>query len=140
MLSFPASSSFLSSRERIMGQRILIVNESPEIRSFFQTVLEEEGYEVILRSAPFHRAVDIESEHPDLLLLDTFFTRNTSVWQMLDLLLLHPATAALPVVILAQEPGKQKLYAHHPHLHFFGQRFDLEVFLQEIQHTLTICQ
>jgi CheY-like chemotaxis protein len=59
-------------RRQEMKKRILVIDDAPDIRDLLQTVLEQEGYEVI--TAPDGRSAlkQIMRTEPDLILLDLF--------------------------------------------------------------------
>jgi CheY-like chemotaxis protein len=82
-----------------MAKRILIVDDTEDLLELFRLVLEEEGYQVELRSVPFEQAQEIEQIGPDLIILDLLFREEGSGWRMLDLLKQEPATAFIPVIV-----------------------------------------
>jgi two-component system, sensor histidine kinase and response regulator len=59
-------------RRQEVKKRILVIDDAPDIRDLLQTVLEQEGYEVI--TAPDGRSAlkQIMRTEPDLILLDLF--------------------------------------------------------------------
>jgi DNA-binding response OmpR family regulator len=116
-----------------MGQRILIINKSPDILSLLQVFLEDEGYEVIPRSTAFQKVAEIEAIHPDLILLDGCFGSDHTGWEMIEKLLLHPSTSALPMVILAEERYQHGQNNAHPHVQIVPPLFDLEKLLAQIK-------
>lgn len=82
-----------------MAKRILIVDDTEDLLELFRMVLEEEGYQVELRSVPFEHAQEIEQVRPDLIILDLLFREEGSGWRMLDLLKQEQATASIPVIV-----------------------------------------
>jgi DNA-binding response OmpR family regulator len=82
-----------------MAQRILVVNDTPDILEMFQMVLEEEGYEVVLSSFPYRQISDVEKIKPDLIILDYIFQGEKTGWQMLQLLKMQRSTAHIPVIV-----------------------------------------
>jgi two-component system response regulator VicR len=82
-----------------MATRIMVINDTPDILDLFRELLETEGYEVILYSyAPFELA-EIERLQPDLIVLDFIIGQANAGWQLLQMLKMHRATTAIPVVI-----------------------------------------
>ncbi len=53
-----------------MAEKILVVDDEPNVRSFLNTLLAEEGYEVILASDGKEAMELVESESPEAILLD----------------------------------------------------------------------
>ncbi len=53
-----------------MAGKILVVDDEPNVRSFLNTLLAEEGYEVILASDGNEAMELVESESPEAILLD----------------------------------------------------------------------
>ncbi|MGZ3585315.1 MAG: response regulator [Ktedonobacterales bacterium] len=86
-----------------MAKRIMVINDTPEILDLFRELLETEGYEVILYSfAPFE-LTEIERLQPDLIVLDFIIGRANAGWQLLQMLKMRRATAAIPVVICSAQ-------------------------------------
>jgi CheY-like chemotaxis protein len=52
-----------------MTKRILCIGERPENLALVRDILEDEGYETLLRATPFHDRMEIEALHPDLIML-----------------------------------------------------------------------
>lgn len=82
-----------------MAARILVVNDTQEILELFRTLLEEEGYEVILAGFPIQQISDIEQIKPDLIILDFVFGDQKTGWQMLQMLKMKRSTAVIPVIV-----------------------------------------
>jgi len=78
--------------------RILVVNDIQVILELFRTLLEEEGYEVVLAGFPFQQISDIEHVNPDLIILDFVFGDQKTGWQMLQMLKMKRSTATIPVI------------------------------------------
>lgn len=82
-----------------MAQRILVINDTPEILELFQEILCDEGYEVILYSYATHDIAEIERHHPDLIILDYIFGTEKLGWQLLQKLKMRHDTASIPIII-----------------------------------------
>ena len=82
-----------------MAQRILVINDTPEILELFQEILSDEGYEVILYSYATHDTAEIVRHHPDLIILDYIFGTEKLGWQLLQKLKMRHDTAGIPVII-----------------------------------------
>jgi CheY-like chemotaxis protein len=79
--------------------RILVVNDAQEILDAFRALLEGEGYEVITWGAAFRDADEVARLQPDVIILDYLFGAEKLGWQMLQLLKLNRATAAIPLIV-----------------------------------------
>src|SRR5258708_39352097 len=86
-------------RRNSMAARILVVNDKQEILELFRTLLEEEGNEVILAGFPIQQISEIEQIKPDLIILDFVFVDQKTGWQMLQMLKMTRAPAAIPVLV-----------------------------------------
>ncbi len=82
-----------------MAARILVVNDTQAILDMFRSILEDEGYEVILSSMPYQNIAEIEQVKPDLIILDIMFGDQKIGWQMVQLLRMNRATASLPLIV-----------------------------------------
>src|SRR5882762_3474348 len=81
-----------------MAARILVVNDTQEILDLFQTILEDEGYKVVLSSFPFQHIKEVEEIKPDLIILDFLFGDKQLGWQMLQILKMQKSTASIPII------------------------------------------
>ncbi|MGH2484539.1 MAG: response regulator [Ktedonobacterales bacterium] len=82
-----------------MAQRILVINDTPEILELFEELLAGEGYEVVLYSFATHDTDEILRHHPDLIILDYIFGGERQGWQLLQKLKMRRETAKIPVII-----------------------------------------
>jgi len=76
-----------------------VINDTQEILEAFKDILEDEGYETLLYSYAVTDLHEIERLDPDLIILDYVFGQEKLGWQTLQLLKMHRATAAIPVII-----------------------------------------
>jgi len=66
-----------------MGNRVLVVDDEDDVRSFVRLVLETSGYEVICASDGLEGLQAIDAERPDLVILDLMMPVMDG-WQVLD--------------------------------------------------------
>jgi DNA-binding response OmpR family regulator len=78
---------------------VLVVNETPEILTLFETLLTEEGYAVTLDTFGPQDLAEVKRVMPDLLILDFPVGQEGPGWQLLQKLKMERATAHLPIVI-----------------------------------------
>nr|HET6903754.1 response regulator [Ktedonobacteraceae bacterium] len=79
--------------------RILVINDTQAILELFHSILEEEGYEVMLSAVPYQNVSEIEQVHADLIILDIMFGDQKAGWQMVQMLRMNRATASLPIIV-----------------------------------------
>jgi DNA-binding response OmpR family regulator len=83
-----------------MAQRILIVDDDPNILKLLRLNLEMEGFDVV-EAADGKEALDAVAEHsPDLLLCDVMMP-NLNGLEVVARLRKDPANAELPIVMLS---------------------------------------
>jgi len=122
-----------------MTARILVVNDTQEILELFKTILEYEGYEVVLSSFPFQHIKEIEKIQPDLIILDFLFDDKQLGWQMLQVLKLQKSTASIPVIVCTaalQDVREQEGYLVSQGVFVIYKPFDLDQLLATIKQTL----
>jgi DNA-binding response OmpR family regulator len=78
---------------------ILVINDDQEILTLFEEILREAGYGALLYSAAIRDLAEIESLHPDLIIIDYLIGHEESGWQMLQKIKLRRATATIPIVV-----------------------------------------
>ncbi len=83
-----------------MPQRIIVIDDTPEIVGLYEELLTDEGYDVVATFAgpPTEPAV-IERHQPDLIIMDWLFGNHRTGMQMLDMLKTYPPTAPLPIIV-----------------------------------------
>jgi DNA-binding response OmpR family regulator len=82
-----------------MAQRIMVINDTPEILDLFRELLTDEGFEVYLYSFAIQDLSEVERVDPDLIILDYVFGSETLGWQFLQKLKMRRSTAQIPVII-----------------------------------------
>jgi DNA-binding response OmpR family regulator len=119
--------------------RILVVNDIQVILELFRTLLEEEGYEVVLAGFPFQQISDIERINPDLIILDFVFGDQKTGWQMLQMLKMRRSTATIPVIACTAALDlvrEQEGYLISQDVHVVFKPFDIDQLLTSIKQAL----
>lgn len=82
-------------------KRVLVMNDSQELLELMKTILEEEGYEVVISSYAIEELTEIEHIKPDLIILDYIMggAMQPKGWNTLQKLKLHRSTMSIPVVM-----------------------------------------
>ena len=95
----------MSTSERRRRKTIVVVNDSEEILALLKDLLEEEGYRTVVTGQAAGAYRLIRQEMPQLVILDILMG-DAPRWQVLDLLKLDAATAAIPVLICSAAVGE----------------------------------
>lgn len=86
-------------RQALVGIRILVVDDDPDIRALAKLALRQDGHIVNEASSGKEALALIDAEVPDLLVLDLLMPGQGGL-EVLGILRSKPATASLPVVVL----------------------------------------
>jgi DNA-binding response OmpR family regulator len=122
-----------------MAARILVINDTQEILELFRTLLEEEGYEVILSGFPIQQISDFELIKPELIILDLVFGDQKSGWQVLQMLKMQRSTAAIPVIVCTAALDlvrEQEGYLVSQGVHVIFKPFDIDHLMANVKQLL----
>jgi CheY-like chemotaxis protein/phosphoribosyl 1,2-cyclic phosphodiesterase len=86
-------------RQALVGIRILVVDDDPDIRALARRALSQDGHIVNEASTGEEALALIDAEAPNLLVLDLLMPGRGGL-EVLEILRSRPATASLPVVLL----------------------------------------
>ncbi len=89
-----------------MPQRVLVVDDEPDVLLLCRVNLEFEGYEVVLASNGVDAIAEVRDQRPDVILLDVMMPQKDG-WQVLDELQGDPELATIPVVMLTARSQEQ---------------------------------
>jgi DNA-binding response OmpR family regulator len=90
-------------------QRILVVDDEPDVVDLLGLVLDKKGFEVLVAASGMEGLTRAQKVLPDLILLDIMM-REMDGWEVLKLLKLDERTHAIPVVIVsARAEPKDKI-------------------------------
>ncbi|HYO30463.1 MAG TPA: response regulator [Thermomicrobiales bacterium] len=83
------------------GQRkkVLVVNDTQEILTLFNDILESEGHEVHLYSFAFDDLSVVKEVRPDLVVIDLIIGNEDHGWQLLQKMKMDRETATIPVIV-----------------------------------------
>ncbi|MGM0644279.1 MAG: response regulator [Thermodesulfobacteriota bacterium] len=82
-----------------MTQKVLVVDDDPDVRSFVVTVLEENGYSPLQAGDGVEGLEIIESERPDLVILDVLMPRGSGI-RLYRKLKTNETLKNIPVILL----------------------------------------
>jgi len=83
-----------------MAYKILVVDDEPTIVRLMEFILARQGHEMIVAVNGEEALEKIQSQHPDLVLLDIMMPRIDG-YEVAQRLRADPATAALPIIMLS---------------------------------------
>jgi two-component system chemotaxis response regulator CheY len=88
-----------------MRARILIVDDSPSMRTLLRSVLEDDGHEVADSEDGEHALATFQAWTPDLLITDLYMSRMDGLSLVREIRAL-PAARFLPIIVLTTEVGE----------------------------------
>lgn len=123
--------------------RILVINDTQELLEMFRTLLEMEGYDVVLSGMPILRVSEVEQIKPDLVILDLIFGDQKTGWQMLQMLKMQRSTMHIPVIVCTaalREVQEQEGYLVSQGVRIIYKPFDIDDLFTAINRALTTHQ
>ncbi|GHO67571.1 hypothetical protein KSC_064630 [Ktedonobacter sp. SOSP1-52] len=118
-------------------QRILIVDDDPDILEFLHIILEEEGYEVMTTDKGDFLMQLHNGELPHLIVLDVLLSgkdgRDIVRW-----LKSQQETRMIPVLMFSAHPSAEQTVRQAGADDFLAKPFNIEAFLAKVAH-LTCC-
>lgn len=96
-----------------MGNKILVIDDEPEILEMMQSRLSAEGYQVFTAQDGIAGVQQLYEEMPDLILLDVLMPRVDG-FKVLEILRKYQTTQDVPIVMItAKGESKNILKAHN---------------------------
>lgn len=129
LLASPLSKTLMKDRHPIPP--VLVVDDEVEIREVLQTILEDEGYRVVLAANGREALELIGQERPALVLLDLMMPVMNG-WEFLDRLKQKPELQSLPVMILSASRQGQATARQSGVRGFVSKPFELNDLLQKV--------
>ena len=123
--------------------RILVINDTQELLEMFRTLLEMEGYDVVLSGMPILRVSEVEQIKPDLVILDLIFGDQKTGWQMLQMLKMQRSTMHIPIIVCTaalREVQEQEGYLVSQGVRIIYKPFDIDDLFTAIKRALAARQ
>ncbi len=121
-----------------MPERILLVDDQPENRRFLEAVLEPYGYAISSASSGAEALRLIETDPPDLILLDVVMPEMKG-YEVCRRVRANAATRSLPVVMITANPDQDKIAALDAGADdFLVEPFDKHALLARVRSLLRI--
>ncbi|HEV2074491.1 MAG TPA: response regulator [Thermomicrobiales bacterium] len=114
-------------------KRVLVVDDEPFIRQVIGDVLQDEGYDALFASSGHAMLKLLETEHPDLVLLDLMMPDGDGQ-EALQAMQSQPHLADIPVVVVSTGVARQRLDGVT--VRFLAKPFDLDKLLQIVIDTI----
>lgn len=108
-------------------KRVMVVDDEPFIRQVIGDVLQDEGYGTLFASSGHTMLKLLETEQPDLVLLDLMMPDGDGQ-EALQVMKSQPHLADFPVVIVSTGVARQRLDGVT--VTFLAKSFDLEQLVQ----------
>ena len=89
-----------------MRVRILVVDDSPSMRTVIRAVLEDDGYEVAASEDGEDALASFQATTPDLVITDIYMSRMDGLTLVRGIRAL-PACRFLPILVLTTEAGEE---------------------------------
>jgi CheY-like chemotaxis protein len=117
----------------------MVVDNSQVLLDLFETILFEEGYEVVCSQTALDNLAEIEQAQPALLVVDCLFNRHYNRWLALEELRQHPRIAGIPTILCTADHLALQQFGGR--LHQLGFRvlpkpFNIAELLQVIAQTI----
>ena len=122
-----------------MATRILAIDDDQDTLELYGLLLEEEGYEALLSSAPFEDMTEVERLHPDLIILDARLRRGNDGLLLFEQLRRHAPTSRIPLILCTAAHnviGEQETMLRQGGVCVIEKPFDLANLLHTIQYLL----
>ena len=81
-------------------EKILVVDDEPDVRRLLEVVLGRQGYDVVSVGSGLEALVTAQREQPSLILLDIMM-EGMDGWEVLRVLKMEEKTRGIPVVIVS---------------------------------------
>ncbi|MFO7748633.1 MAG: response regulator [Desulfobacteraceae bacterium] len=104
-----------------MSKKVLVVDDDPDVRSFVVTVLEENGYDPLVAKDGVEGLEMIQSESPDLVILDVLMPRGSGI-RLYRKLQTDKTLKAVPVIMFTGIALKSFLRSQKVLAEFQGEK------------------
>lgn len=89
-------------------KKVLLIDESQLFRDYLGKKLEDQGLEVSMGVNGLDGSLKLRSEHPDLIIMDYYLTRNSSL-ELLEKKKQDPNVADVPVIMVSSKVERDKV-------------------------------
>ena len=89
-------------------KKVLLIDESQLFRDYLGKKLQDQGIEVAMGVNGLDGSLKLRSEHPDLVIMDYYLTRNSSL-ELLEKKKQDPNAAEVPVIMVSSKVERDKV-------------------------------
>ena len=125
--------------------KILVIDDDPDLQILLQTVLERKGFQVVSAYNPEEGIQKVESEKPDLVILDVLMPQDYEGFDVARKIREDLKMRELPIILLSAVHSVKKVpYRFSPHEewlpvdYFFDKPVESPVLLSKIKELLNI--
>ena len=120
-------------------KKILVIDESSLFLDYMTKKLEEHGFEVVQGRNGLDGSVKLRSEIPDLVIMDYFLSRKSSV-ELLKEKKANPNVTDIPVIVTASKIDKSQLVqcAKYGAKKFFSKPVRIDGLLKSVSNLLNV--
>lgn len=124
------------------NKKILVVDDEPDVLKYLETILLDNGFDVITASNGIEAFEKAVAEKPDLITLDISMPSESGVRVFRDLQE-NPATSNIPVIIITGISNEFKRFIStrkhvSPPIDYFEKPIDREELLKKIKKILNL--
>ena len=127
----------MADRQRTPRKHVFTVNSSPDFLLIVRELLEDEGYTVTTSDFEPNVFTRIVMRQPDVLTVDVA-VGETAGWELLERLLVEPATTDIPVLVTSTSPelleqAREQAARYGTNPSFLTKPMDLDELLRTIR-------
>lgn len=115
-------------------EKILVIDDSPEITRLLRNVLLQAGYQVVVHNDPEAALSLVEKEHPDLVLLDICMPRLDG-WEVCRHIREVSSVPILMLTVLSESPNVERSLQAGADA-YMTKPFSLRVLLERVRNLL----
>lgn len=120
-------------------KKVLLIDESQLFRDYLGKKFEDQGIEVSMGVNGLDGALKLRSEHPDLVIMDYYLTRNSSL-ELLEKKKQDPNVADVPVIMVSSKVERDKVLqvARYGVRKFFSKPVKIDSLMKTVGEQLGI--
>ena len=129
----------MEDRSQEQRKHVFAINGSPDFLNFIRDLFQEEGYNVTTTNYVPTSFEQIETAHPDALIVDIVVGQEAG-WELLEQLGADADTAGIPVLVVSTNPrlltlAKDQAARYGTH-RYLEKPFDVDALLAHIQEMI----
>jgi CheY-like chemotaxis protein len=126
-------------RSQVRRKHVFAIDGSPELLNLIRDLFQEEGYNVTTTNYVPTTFEQIETAHPDVVIVDVVVGQQDG-WELLEQLGADADTAGIPVLVVSTDPRlltrAQEQAARYGAHRYLEKPFDVDALLSSIQEMI----